>query len=161
MSLTETVAELRDHVGITVTVHRRPTGYGVDPCTWCDLHDPAPAVVTLAFTPEPDACLDCAPDAARAAIAKARTASDADKVEAHVYDVESPTVLSEDTDPERGVIVVDADGERFRVEVVGVEVFVINDKTNRSLARFDMSEPAGRVAAMAIGSAIHEAVLAS
>lgn len=161
MSLTETVTQLRDQVGIVVVVHTMPAGYGVDPCVWCDLTPPVPAVVCLSHTLTPDACLGCAPHAARTAIDQAPSAGAAELITADVHDIKDPTVLSEDTDPERGVIVEDSDGERFRVEVVGVEVFVINDKTNRCLARFDMSEASGRAAALAIGSAFHEAVLAS
>lgn len=140
-----------------VTVHHRPTGTAVDACTWCDLTDPAPAVVSFSRTLVPDACLDCAPDAARTAYAEADTDHDADRIGADIGHITNPTVLSEDTDPEPGAATItDADGRELRAHAIGVELILNDTGHRRPVARFDATTQQGRDALTTLRDAIND-----
>ena len=134
-------AILADRYGITTTVHHRPYGSVVDPCTWCDLHDPEAAVVT--FTSDlPDACLGCADTAAQTVI---EHEGGPEGIRADVYAIESPSISSE---PDGPAFV------REPVTVHGTELEV-------HAASLDLATEAGRDAAIELRDAVDAALKAA
>lgn len=92
-TIAHTVSQLWDEAGVTATIHPMPAGSPVDGCTWCQLADPAPAVVQFAGTATRDTCLGCAVTAARSAVEEARGAGDAERIHAEILDIPAPSIL--------------------------------------------------------------------
>lgn len=150
-------AQLGERYGITTTTHHRPYGSPVDPCTWCDLTDPEPAVVQLAHTDQPDACLACADTAVDRAI---ENGADPDRLHADILAIDNPSITSEPDPVVPGMVtVVDADGRWIIIQRRGIETTL--DACGREQMRLDLSAPSGIAAARALRDALTAALSAA